>query len=124
MQNFYSTYQCVLMKLLLTRVYLNLKGADLQTKPDSKVTQPVNMVQLLTVRKNYMKWYKLQLGFHCWHITFALVLCLCVFNRNILLYGKAFWHSRMTRLQSSYILSVEIKLWLIDLCPCKKGAHC
>lgn len=43
----------MLQKLLITQctVVTHLQAADLQAKPDSKITQPVNMVQLLTVRK-------------------------------------------------------------------------
>lgn len=52
MQRMFSVF--ILEKLSMTRytVVMNPQGADPQTKPDGKLSQPVNMVQLLTVRPN------------------------------------------------------------------------
>lgn len=35
--------------------FFNHQAADLQPKPDGKITQTVNMVQLLTVKTNHLQ---------------------------------------------------------------------
>lgn len=52
MYRLFCVNKCVHASETPNIVFLTLQGADLQTKPEGKMTQPVNMVQLLTVRQN------------------------------------------------------------------------
>lgn len=55
-KSFFGVYAMVFIpKYLCQYAFFNHQAADLQPKPDGKITQTVNMVQLLTVRTNHLQ---------------------------------------------------------------------